>query len=216
MKPIDPQAEPKFEVVSDERVGEGGFLKLRRLRLRAVRPDGTRSEIGLYDFVERPMGADAVVLALWHRAPDGRVQVLLREATRVPLYFGRPGVTRVMHTEVVAGILESGEDHLAAIRQRAADEAFEEAGVRIAAADVQLLGPPSFPTAGMCPELLYMAAAEVRDPSAAVQPPTDGSPFEEGGRVEWLDLEEALRRCSSGEIDDMKTELILRRLRDVV
>jgi ADP-ribose pyrophosphatase len=68
----------------------------------------------------------------------------------------------------------------------------------------------------MCPELFHLAAAEVRDPSAGVAPPTDGSPFEEGGRLRWLDLEDALARCRAGEIDDMKTELILRRLREAL
>ena len=74
-----------YEIVSDERIGEGGFLRIRRLRLRVRRSDGTRSTEGLYDLIERPMGADAVVLLLWHRAADGGIRVLLRHAPRVPL-----------------------------------------------------------------------------------------------------------------------------------
>ena len=46
-------------------------------------------------------------------------------------------------------------------------------------------------------------------------PTTDGSPFEEGARLEWVSLDEALARCARGEIRDMKTEIGLRRLREL-
>jgi ADP-ribose pyrophosphatase len=202
-----------YEVVSDERVGEGGFLRLRRLRLRVRREDGSLSAEGLYDYVERPMGRDAVVLVLWHRAADG-VRVLLRSAPRVPMWFGRgPDVGRSV-TELVAGILEAGEEDWPAMQRRAAAEALEEAGVRIAPESVQRLGPPLFPTVGMYPELFHFVMAEVPDPGAAEPPPTDGSPFEEGALLEWLGLDEALARCAAGTLQDLKTELALRRLRE--
>src|SRR5258708_31417377 len=118
----------EYEVVSDERAGGGGFLLLRRLRLRAVLDGGGRTREGLYDFVERPMGLDAVVLALFTRSEDGRARVLLRDGVRIPLVFGRgpPPAPRIC-TEGVAGILEQGEDSEAAIPRRAADEGHEEA-----------------------------------------------------------------------------------------
>ncbi|HEX9103883.1 MAG TPA: NUDIX hydrolase, partial [Polyangia bacterium] len=194
-----------YEIVSDERIGDGGFLRIRRVRLCVRRSDGTLSKEGLYDFIERPMGADAVVLLLWHRAADG-VRVLLRHAPRVPLYFRDPAVG-AEHAEVVAGIIEAGEDGWAAIQARAAAEAHEEAGLTIAPSAVERLGPAAFPTAGMFSELFYFAAAEVADPASAVRPPTDGSPFEEGARLEWVALDEALRRCDEGAIRDLKTEL---------
>jgi 8-oxo-dGTP pyrophosphatase MutT (NUDIX family) len=201
-----------YEVIADERIGDGGFLRIRRVRLRVKRSDGTRSAEGLYDFVERPMGADAVVLVLWHRAPAGPLRVLLRHAPRVPLYFRDPALGSA-HTEVVAGILEAGEEGWPAIQARAAAEALEEAGITVAAGAVERLGPALFPTAGMFAERFYFAAAEVADPDAAVAPPTDGSPFEEGASLEWIALDEALRRCDDGIIADLKTELALRRLR---
>ena len=200
-----------YDIVSDERIGDCGFLRLRRLRLRVRRSDGTLSGEGLYDVVERPMGKDAVVLVLWHRASDG-VRVLLRAAPRVPLWFRDPALGS-RHTELVAGILEAGEDDWPAIQQRAVAEAHEEAGVRIDAATVTRLGAASFPTPGMFAELFHFVAAEVRDPDAAEPPPTDGSPFEEGATLQWLPLDEALRRCEAGDIPDLKTELALRRLR---
>jgi len=200
-----------YAIVGDERIGDGGFLRIRRLRLRVRRPDGTLSKEGLYDFVERPMGNDAVVIVLWHRAPDG-VRVLLRHAPRVPLWFRDPALGGD-HSEVVAGILEKGEDGWPAIQRRAAAEAHEEAGLTVDAAAVAPLGPATFPTPGMFSELFHFVAVEVADPASAVAPPTDGSPFEEGASLEWVALDEALRRCDDGAIRDLKTELALRRLR---
>jgi ADP-ribose pyrophosphatase len=206
-----------FEVISDERVGQGGFLAIRRLRLRLVRADGSRTDEGLYDFVERPIGLDAVVLAIWHRAPSG-VEVLVRDGLRVPLEFGRADRPRPprLHTELVAGIIERGEDSADAIRRRAAAEAHEEAGLDIAAESVIALGAPVFPTAGMCAELFHLLAVEVSAAAIAraQPPPGDGSPFEEGARIRWLALDEALRQCTRGEINDLKTEVALRRLAD--
>jgi ADP-ribose pyrophosphatase len=212
-----------FDVLDDVTVGEGGFLRLRRLRLRAVRADGSRSREGTYDFVERPHGLDAVVVALYHRRDDGQVEVLLRRGIRPPITFGRPdsptvarGRTQppVFVTEVVAGVIERGEESEPAIRERAAAEALEEAGVVIAPDDLERLGGPSYASAGMCAEQLHFTACEVRDPRAARRPVGDGSPFEEGAKIVWVPLDEALRRCNSGLIEDQKTEIALRRLDD--
>ncbi len=203
-----------IEVLSDERVGEGGFLRLRRMRLRLVRADGTRTQEGLWDYVERPMGLDAVVVVLWRRRAGGEVEVLLRSGVRVPVQFGRPHPpARLLLPELVAGILEQGEESDAAVQDRAAGEALEEAGLRIEARSIERLGPPSFPSPGMCAELFHYVAAEARD-QALLAPPGDGSPFEEGAQLEWVPLGEALGRCARGEIQDMKTELGLRRLRE--
>src|SRR5260221_4931677 len=125
----------ELEVISEEEIGRGGFLPLRRVRLRNARRDGSRSAEWLYDFVERTRGIDAVVLVLWRRAGDGRVEILLRDGLRPALLWGRPeGRIPIadrrgyfLFTEVVAGIIEEGEVGEAAIRRRAADEAWEEA-----------------------------------------------------------------------------------------
>jgi 8-oxo-dGTP pyrophosphatase MutT (NUDIX family) len=199
-----------FEVTADQRVGEGGYLRLRRMKMRLVLSDGSRTREGTWDYVERPIGLDAVVVALYRRHGEA-VEVLLRHGVRVAVYFGRPGDGRgLLFPELVAGILEEGDD----LFQRAAAEAMEEAGLRVPADSVRLLGPAAFPTPGMCPEVFHFVRCEVA-PDAQVHPVTgDGSPFEEGARLEWVPLEDALSRCSTGEIRDMKTELGLRRLRD--
>jgi ADP-ribose pyrophosphatase len=201
----------RIEKLSDERVGEGGFLYLRRLQLRMHGAQGESTAVGRWDFVERPMGLDAVVLALWRRA-DSKIEVLLRSGLRVPLQFGRPEPRPLLFPELVAGIIEVGDD----LRERAAAEALEEAGLRVLPENVQQLGPPMFPSPGMVAELFHFASCEVAPDAIAELPQGDGSPFEEGATLEWLALEEALARISRGEIQDLKTELGLRRLRDAL
>ncbi len=211
-----------YDVISDEKLGAGGFLIIRRLHLKVARPDGSRSKEGIYDLVERPFGLDAVVLAIYRRTVGGKIEILLREGARVPLAFGRPETGTAPQksrahrpiVEFVAGILEAGEDSLEMVRERAAAEALEEAGFRVAADAVEMIGPPMFPTPGMCPEKFYFAAVEIAAAAQSEDPPGDGSPFEEGARLFWLDLNEALDRCKRGELEDLKTELLIRRLKD--
>jgi ADP-ribose pyrophosphatase len=116
--------------------------------------------------------------------------------------------------ELVAGILERGEVGIDALRARAVAEAHEEAGLTVAADKVTLLGAPLYASPGMCTEQFHFAVCQVRDPSSAEEPEGDGSPFEEGARLVWRDLDEAIAACVRGEIADLKTEVALRRLRD--
>ncbi len=195
-----------YEVLGDERVGQGGHLVIRRLKLKLVFDDGSRTGTGSWDFVERPMGLDAVVLAIWRRRL-GSIEVLLRSGVRVPLWFGRDD-KRLLSTELIAGIVEPGDE----LPARAIAEAREEAGLLIA--NVEMLGPPMFPTPGMCAELFHFLSCEVAA-DAPMQPPDgDGSVFEQGAQLEWVALDEALLRCFRGEIQDLKTELGLRRLKE--
>src|SRR5262249_48745062 len=150
------------------------------LRLRMVGADGTRTQEGLWDFVERPIGLDAVVVALWRNR--AKPEVLLRHGLRVPLQFGRPEKRPLLGAELVAGILQPRDE----IEPRAIAEAMEEAGLKIER--VEQLGPPLFPSPGMCAELFNFVAAEVPEQVPSL-PAGDGSPFEEGARLEWVPLD---------------------------
>jgi ADP-ribose pyrophosphatase len=55
----------------DERVGAGGFLELRRVRLRNRRSDGSASAQYGCEFIERSYGQDAVVVVLYRRRRAG-------------------------------------------------------------------------------------------------------------------------------------------------
>jgi hypothetical protein len=66
--PADPAVKLSELIVDgDERVGEGGFLALRRLHLRNRRVDGSASRGYVCDVVVRPYGQDAVVVAIFAR-----------------------------------------------------------------------------------------------------------------------------------------------------
>lgn len=211
----------QLEILSDEMIGEqGGFLALRRLRLRNVRSDGSRSAPYLCDYLTRAKGIDAVVVAVYARVA-GQVQVLLRDGLRVPLHLGRspdePPVPDarpyLLFREVVAGIIEREDRGELGIRQRAALEVAEEAGFTVEPTAVELLGAGTFPSPGAMPEKFWFTCVEV-DPRHAGTPMGDGSPMEEGARLEWLELDAAIAACVAGTIEDAKTEIVLRRLRD--
>jgi ADP-ribose pyrophosphatase len=205
---------------SDERVGEGGFLALRRLRIRNRRHDGTLSKQYVCDAVVRPYGQDAVVVAVFARTSRG-IEVLVRDGLRPTLTLGREParapipepIYSAFCTELVAGIIEEGDKGEAGLRARAAAEVAEEAGFTVAPEAILLLGAGGLPSPGCLIEKFYFAAAEV-DPSNQHSLDGDGSPMEEGATTRWLGLDDAIAACRSGELSDLKTELGLVRLRD--
>jgi len=209
-----------FVIEGDERVGEGGFLAIRRLRMRNRRADGSVSQPYVCDAIARPYGQDAVVVAVYARTAAG-VQVLVRDGLRPALLAGRdPGRAPLPEpppamfvTELVAGILEPGDTGADGLRERAAHEVAEEAGFAVEPGAVALLGAGSYPSPGSMVEKFYFTAVEV-DPAAQQALTGDGSPMEEGARTRWLALGAAFDACVRGELVDLKTELGLRRLRD--
>jgi ADP-ribose pyrophosphatase len=209
-----------FLIDSDELVGEGGFLAIRRLRMRNRRADGSVSLPYVCDAIARPYGQDAVVVVVYARTAAG-VQVLVRDGLRPALLAGRdpaqaplpepaPGM---FLTELVAGILEPGDIGETGLRQRTALEVAEEAGFIIDPAGVTVLGAGTYPSPGSMVEKFYFTAIEV-DPAAQQALSGDGSPMEEGARTRWWPLDAAIAACVRGELTDLKTELGLRRLRD--
>lgn len=213
----------EFVVEHDEIVGTGGFLALRRLRLRNRRGDGTVSAPYTCDYMVRPYGQDAVVVVVYARNADGRIEVLLRDGLRPPLFFGRrPDLAPLPEPaaspwsrELVAGILEVGDHGEAGLRARACAEVAEEAGFDVAPDAVQLLGAGTYPSPGGKIEKFYFTAVQV---TATAQRALagDGSPMEEGATTCWLPLDAAIAACVRGDLCDAKTEIGLRRFRDTL
>lgn len=207
-------------VDSDELVGAGGFLAIRRLRLRNRRSDGSLSAPYTNDAVVRPYGQDAVVVAIFARVGDG-VRVLVRDGLRPTVALGRdPSVAPLLEappglfvTELVAGILEVGDRGEHGLAMRAAAETLEEAGFVVDPARVIILGAGALASPGALFEKEYFVAVEV-DPAAQLAFAGDGSAMEEGATTRWLELDDAITACVRGEISDLKTEVGLRRLRD--
>jgi ADP-ribose pyrophosphatase len=213
----------EIEIVEDRTAVarcDEGFLRLKRLRARNRRADGTRSPEYPIDVIDRPT-LDAVAVCLYARTPRG-VEVLTRRGLRPAAHFrrGKPTVLPepeyLLVEEIVAGVLEPGERGLDALRRRGAAEVREEAGIDLPPEALVPLGGPFFMLPGIVSEKIHLLAAEVaRGVEEGVREAPhegDGSPLEEGAVLEWRPLGAAIAACEAGEIEDAKTELAFRRL----
>lgn len=214
---------PRHQLAVLEEVPTGakeGFLRLRRQRVVVRYPDGTTSEPFLYDLVDRSK-LDAVVIAAHFRDADGVRRVFLRSSLRPPT-AARPEEIRPTPErdtqgglwELPAGLVEEDERSAEGLRRCAARELLEEIGIEVDPAALVALGPSCFPAPGMIGERHFFFHVEV-DPSKKVTPTEDGSALERGAIVVDIPLAEALEHARSGEIEDEKTELGLRRLAEI-
>ena len=195
----------ELEIVREIRIGEGGFLELRRAELVSAQ-DGLRSPAFAYDLVER-RALDASVMAAHHTA-DGRAWVWLRSSLRPPIGLRRgEAPSPAVLWELPAGLIEAGETPRAA----AARELAEELGFVVDEAALTPLGPPGFPCPAVIGERHHFFQVAV-DPTTRREPEGDGSPVEAGAVIIAVPLEEALAAAKRGELGDEKTELALRRL----
>lgn len=208
----------RIEVVEDRtrtaRCDEG-FVHVRRYRLVNVLPDGTRTAAYSYDVVDR-RHMDAVAMALVDPSPP-EPRVVFRLALRPPLWFRTdhgiplpepPG--RAHALELPAGLIEDAEKGPGGIAACAARETHEETGLVVAAEAFETLGPPFLLSPGLMAEKVHLVVGWV-DLSVMPRPHPEG-PVEEAGDVLVLPWSEIERRLASGEIDDAKTEIGLRRL----
>ncbi|HVG93351.1 MAG TPA: NUDIX hydrolase [Planctomycetota bacterium] len=217
-----------LEVVRDKTAGslaDSGFLRVRRLVLRNVYRDGTRSADYDCDVMSRAR-TDAVAAAVFEvRGAPGSPRVpwvLLKTGVRPPVWLRR-GLRLVqpdtrpwgLLPEVVAGMLEPGDTGPRGIERRAVSECLEEAGLTVDERAVRPLGAESFPSPGVTDEKVHFRAVEA-DLSARVRPTGDGSPMEEGGTVVVWPLSDAIEACRTGKVPDMKTEVALLRLADAI
>lgn len=201
--------EVELEVVDERRVGEGGFLSVRRVELVAV-SGGKRSQPFRYDMLDRRALDAAVMVA--HHVEAGRVHVWLRSGIRPPIALRSHEPTgRGVLWEVAAGLIEPGETPARA----AARELAEELGFTVAEAELDRLGGFSLPCPAAMGEVHHYFHVRV-DPAAREEPQGDGSPLESDAAVICVPLEEALDACRRGDITDAKTELALRRLDEVL
>lgn len=205
--PDPPKVE--LEMVGETRVGEGGFLSIRRTSLVTISGD-ERSIPFAYDLVDRRALDAAVMVA--HHVHDGRVHVWLRSCLRPPVGF-RPGEAQASSVlwELPAGLIEPGESPRAA----ATREIAEELGFTLPEESLAPLGHASYPAPGFIGELHHFFHVAV-DPSTRRPPQGDGSPIEAEAEVIAVPLDEVLRACRDGVLRDEKTELALRRLAEVL
>jgi ADP-ribose pyrophosphatase len=210
-----------FETVSEAELGRDGFLVLKRFVLRNVYDDGTRSREYHVDYVERPKGLDAVVVAVYRRRSGGAVEVLVRGQLRPSVHLGRQrqaaavpdGPLPLLSAELVAGLVEPGDRGEEGLRRRAVAEVLEEVGYTVEPEALQRLGEGTFPSAGVIAERHLYFAVDVtgRTPRA---PEGDGSPLEDSDVSHWVPLDAAVAACAGGQLSDSKSEIALRRLRE--
>ena len=209
LKEVEVAAERTKEARCDE-----GFLRLRRMELVNHRPDGGKSALYRYDFVERD-AIDAVVLLIWARVGD-QVQLCMRASMRPPLTFRREYELPIetpdenVLWEVPAGLIERDEKGEEGIRRCAARETLEETGFVVDSQSFVPLGKPTYLCPGVIAEKLYYFSAEVRADERGV-PTEDGSPVEENALVQMVSLPDVMRALDSGVIRDAKTEVAIRR-----
>jgi ADP-ribose pyrophosphatase len=199
-----------------------GFLKVRRYMLRNTFSDGSVSEPYACDVLSR-RSVDAVAVVLWHKDAEGKPWVHYREGTRPAVWLRRLKQDQLTYPdaqgydlvgEIVAGVLEEGDDGPEGVRSRGAVEAHEEAGYEVPVERVLPLGDEGFfPSPGVTDEKVYLCSAEV-DPAERGHAHGDGSVHEEGTRMVSLPLKEAVRACREGKVPDAKTELGILRLAD--
>lgn len=186
-----------------ERENATPFLRIERLRVRLG------AEAFTYDVVTR-LALDAVAIAA-HFERDGRTHVMLCSAIRPPLYWRTRDARRTTLWEIPAGMVEPGESP----RVAAARELHEEVGARVEPDALAPLGPPMHLAPGMIAELHTYFHVAI-DPVALEPPPGDASPLERHATLAAVPLDEALALCASGEITDLKSEIVLRRLKEAL
>ncbi len=208
-------------VVADRSAGarsDEGFIRVRRLTLKNQYEGNGESSEYPYDCVERT-AMDAVGIVLYANE-EGALKVCLRSSIRPPLAL-RPQYALPIPDpsgdptlfEIPAGLVEEGEHGEEGLKACAARETMEEVGLDVESHRFSRLGPATYLSPGLVAEKIHFFAAEV-DPASATAPTMDGSPVEEHATIRFVLLETALTACRDGRLEDIKTEVALRRLRE--
>ncbi len=197
-------------------------MRVRHVTLQNQYADGRLSAPYDYFMAERNL-LDAVAIVLYRRAPSGSVEVLLRSQLRPPLAFREryevPLLalgTGAVQWEVPAGLVEPGERGEAGLFRRASAEALEEAGYSIAPERFSMLGAASSLSPGLIAEKLHFVCAELAYDEPCSEATGDGHAVEEGSESLFVELDQALAAIREGLVHDVKTEVGLYRLAQLV
>lgn len=199
---------------------EGGFFELESCRIAFHYPSGEVKEAETNRL--RGKRGDAVAIVLYEDLPEvGRV-VWLRSCCRPAISlknyreYGLPD----SHEdgclwEVPAGLVEEDEVGSEGLKRAAVREAEEEAGFSLKEEDFSFLGKRTFTSVGSMGERIFYLMAKV-DWKLRKEPKGDGSPYEHGGEVIAIALEDAVAAIADGYLPDAKTEIAIKRLAEKV
>lgn len=219
--PLPPLPKHSLSLVSERVIGEGGFMRIKRWRLRAHLASGAVSDEFVYDCLDRDR-LDAVIIAPHFRDPKSKRRfVYLRSSLRPPVFF-RPMDVRPFEEkptlgsvwELPAGLVERDERSPDGLKRCAARELLEEVGFTVEPSEVAELGPSMFPVPATVGERHFYFHVEV-DPSRIGAPTEDGSALEREATIVAIPLDEALALVRAGEIEDLHSEIGLRRLAEI-
>lgn len=189
-----------------------GFLRVQNYTLQT-----DTGKVFNTDVVDRK-NIDAVVVVPYYQFND-RVHVYLRSSLRPAIALKEirnvnleeaktKQLTKGVLLEFCAGLIEKNEEPIKAAQR----ELMEEIGFHVDLKELISLGFSSYPCVGICGEALHFFAVEV-DPSTRKEPTLDGSVMEECGKVIELSLNDCFYALNhSGDLQDMKSEIILNRL----
>ena len=228
--PQEPSDVVDLEIVDDRTSttrSDEGFLRVRRLVLRNVRRDGSRSATYPCDIVSRTR-TDAVAIVLYERA-RGRERPARgprgaegRRSAR-PIFLRRhlaltqPDVAAYdAVAEIVAGMLEPEDAGPDGIARRAATRLPRRPGSTLSPRDVAAARRRVVPEPRDHRREGPLPRGPSRRSTRRARPEGDGSVMEEGTRVVVLPLRDAIVACRRGDIPDMKTEIALLRLCDAI
>lgn len=219
---MPPLPNVRLEVLDDlSPKGTSGFLRLRRRRFRAHYPDGSASEPFEYDEVDR-RAIDAACMLAHYDDARGIPYVYLRSCVRPPVAMRDKARSPLLEEhdhgglwELPAGLVEPGEQTPEGVIGTAQRELREELGFDVEKSELLPLGSSVFLSPGIVSERLFFFHVAV-DPSLRRAPELDGSPLERFGEVVDVPLSDALAWCATGAIEDVKTEVGLRRLADLM
>jgi len=207
------------ELTNQKKCNEG-FLQKKHFKIVNIYENNEKSREYYCDVVFRKQ-ADAVGIVIF--IIEEKIQIVLRKCLRPPMLFREEvypneEMEPIFILEIPAGILEEGEENLNGINARAVIEIYEETGLKVDTSRIFSLGAPIITSPGMTYEKVYLRAVKIsRDEwNNKEQHQGDGSPMEDGGELELLELDQAIRLCYNGEIGDGKTELALYRFKEFI
>jgi len=193
---------------------ERRFTDVRYFRVRNQFHDSVPSREYRLDMVSH-RGVDAVCAVPYHVENDVCRILMIKSFRPVLKLRSVSPEAEPFLWEIVAGVLEEGENSIEGVKKRSADELSEEAGIKVDWRDVAIMGEAMYMSPGIYTEKIWFTAVET-DIRKRLVADHDGSVQEELIEQHEISLDEAFDWLNRGMIKDAKTEIALYRLKKML